>query len=105
MCNMYIRPDSSSHLRDPIILALFSANSSAGNPGKNLIESFVAEAALGGCILDREPDDVWRRSGGGGGGGGSGGIGDKSPAAAAAAAAYLDSWDPLRWRPDRNWGS
>ena len=84
-------------------MAWFSANSSAGNPGKNLIESFVADAALGGCILDREPEDVWRRSGGGGGGGG--GIGGNSPAAAAAAAAYLDSWYPLRWRPDRFWGS
>lgn len=57
-------------------------------------ESFVVEAALGGCILDREAEDVWRRSGGGGG------IGGKTPAAGTAAAAG-GTRGPLRWRPVR----
>ena len=93
----------SPHLRDPIILPLFSANISAGNPGKNLVESFVVDPARGGCILDREPeDDVWRRCGGGGGGGG---IGGRSPATAAAARAFADIWGPLRGRPEKYCGT
>ena len=62
-----------AHLSDPAILALFSANSSAGKPGKNFVESFiVGGATLGGCILDRGPECGCLRSGGGGGSGSEG---------------------------------
>ena len=84
-------------------MPLFSANISAGNPGKNLVESFVVDPARGGCILDRDAEDVWRRSGGGGGGGG---IGGSRPATAAAAArAFADIWGPLRGRPEKYCGT